>query len=264
MQGYSGVLRYELRVTRRSFILIAALLFALLAVTLAVPRVFRTPATYGGMSDNAIFPLFIIVVMFRAARKDTQFLVSRPVSRRSIHAAVLTYLAALAIALAIVLAIVQLLGYSVNQWLIKAYPTYYKTESDAMMWKPFYPKDTLSILWSALKIYVATGLFAYGYSCFLTRWKGWTLGISISVPVLLFILFLLPTVRSFMVDVNGLIENGDSLITMVVIPKWLKIIRAIIDWFKRYYDIIYWSVAASMIPLSFFVMRGTRHTASNG
>lgn len=261
MQGYTGALGYEAKSTVRGFILISLLVFALLGATLAFPGVFKVEAAYGGMSDNSIFPVFIVALMFRAARKDTVFLTSRPIARQSIHLAILTYLAALAVILAAVLTIVQLTGYGINNILIDKIPRYYKRESDAMLWNPFYPSQTLVTFWNALKTYIVTGLFAYGYACFLTRWKGWTIGLSVGVPVLAFVLFVLPTIQAFLVDATGIIENGSSPLVMIALSKWVAIVRSVIDWFSRYFEIIYWSAAAAMIPLSFLVMRKTRHTA---
>ncbi|MDR1569232.1 MAG: hypothetical protein LBS72_01935 [Oscillospiraceae bacterium] len=261
MQGYVGALRYENRSSIRPLLWMILLLTALHALTLALPGIFKFQISYGGMSDNAIFPIFIMSMMFRAARKDTVFLTSRPIARRSVFAAILTHLAILSLSLAAALTIVQLLGYFANEILSDAAPMYYKRESDEMLWNPFRPNNALDTFWRALKLYVSAGLFAYGYACLRTRWKGWTIGLSIGLPILAFVLFALPTIQSFMIDVNALIENGDSLITMIVLPKWLNIVRNIVAWFRRYFNVIYWTAAAAMVPLSFFVMRKTRHIA---
>jgi len=244
----------------RSFVLIVSMLFALLALMLALPGIFKFHMAYGGMSDNGIYYIFMVVMMFRAARKDSQFLITRPIARRSAHLAILTNLFILAAGLAASLVAVQLIGYSINKMLANAMPRYYSVSGDGMLWNPFYPKDSLLVFWNAAKNYVAIALYAYGYACFFTRWRGWTIALTVGIPVLLFVLFVLPTIQAFISDVNGLMENSDSLFAMVIIPRWINITRRIVDWFRKYFNVVLWSVAAAMIPFSFAVMRTTRHT----
>ncbi|MDR2656696.1 MAG: hypothetical protein LBB86_02575 [Oscillospiraceae bacterium] len=266
LDGFGGILTYERRSTRGGVLLLAALLTALLAATLIIPALLPgNMLNYAGISDGGVLPLFMIVTMMRAARKDTTFLLARPVSRRGVWLGLMTCLILLTLTLAALRTVFALVGYSIVLPLSRSYPDTYRfaLETEWNAWKPFTPNQTLPEFWKGIKDIVSAGLFAYCYGCLLERWKGWTIGLSIGLPVLGFVLFVLPVVYAFMTDVNLVIDGGQAsaFAAIPLLQKWIDTISAIRDWVSRYWDLLFWSGAALCVPASFFVMRTSRHTA---
>jgi hypothetical protein len=261
MQGYLGSLSYFTRTAKRSVILVVSLLAAILIGTFAIPLIFRYKLSYGGMSDNGLYFVFMIVMMFRAARKDTIFLTSRPVARRSIFLAALSEIVALAALLAITIAAFQNIGYWIYNVLTKAQPEYFGAGEYAL-WNPFTPDKSWSAFSSSFMRYLPVGVFAYTYACFLTRWKGLTIGLSVGIPLLFFAMLLLPVINDFIADFTKVVEDGKTTSALFIAPKWIEIIQNIISWFGRNWRRIYWTACACCVPISFFVMRTTRYSGT--
>jgi len=262
MQGYIGALRYYGTTLKRSLVLIMMLMVAIVAGMFLLPMIFRFRTEYTGISDNGLYFIFMIVTMFRAARKDTIFLTSRPVARRSLFLAVLTEIVSLAVVLAVSIIILQNVGYFVNEALKRGMPQYFGNVSNRRFFSPFYPRDSLTVLKNVFLRYLPMGVFAYTYACFVTRWKGWTIGISVGVPVLLVVLMLLPTVQEFLNDLGQLIDGGNPAAAMMTVPKWIDIIAGVVNWFRANWKKVYWTACVCCIPLSFLVMRTTRYSGT--
>ena len=260
MQGYAGALRYFGSTVKRGILLIFILMAAIVAGMFLVPIIFKYKLDYTGINDNGVYFIFIIVTMFRAARKDTIFLTSRPVARRSLFLAVMTEIIALSAILAISIIILQNLGYMTNEALKKNMPEIFGRSNNRRFFSPFYPRDSLSVMKNLFIRYIPVGVFSYAYACFLTRWKGWTIGISVGIPVLLIVLMLLPTVQEFLNDIEQVIDNNNRAAAMLTVPKWIDILSGVVNWFRRNWKRVYWTACACCVPLSFLVMRTTRHS----
>jgi hypothetical protein len=242
-------------------ILIVALLAAIFIGMFAIPPIFKYKLSYNGMGDNGLYLFFMIWVMFRAARRDTIFLTSRPIARRSIFLAAMTEAAALAAILALTVIAFQNLGYLLNGALTKAAPQYYGA-SNYLAAYTFTPAGTWVEFLDSFRRFLPFGIFAYTYACFLTRWKGLTIGLSVGVPLLLFAMLLLPVIQNFLTDFTKVAESGNTASALVVAPKWIEIAQNVVGWFGRNFRKIYWTVCACCVPLSFFVMRTTRYAGS--
>ncbi|MDR1263687.1 MAG: hypothetical protein LBK46_09405 [Oscillospiraceae bacterium] len=266
LDGFGGIVTYEHRSTRGGVLLLAALMAVILAAMLIVPALFPSNSlSYSGISDSGVFPLFMIVTMMRAARKDTTFFLARPVSRRGVWLGLMACLIMLTLTLAALRTILALVGYSIVLPLTRSHPGIYSfaPEAEWNAWKQFTPNQTLPELWKGIKDIVSAGLFAYCYGCLLERWKGWTIGLSIGLPVLGFVIFVVPVLYAFMTDVNMVVDGGQAsaFAAIPLLQKWIDMVGAIRDWLRRYWDWLFWSGAALCVPVSFFVMRMSRHTA---
>lgn len=263
-----GILEYERRATRRGVYLLIALMACILAAIIVLPSLgLGSVQSYSGVSDSGIFPVFMVVVMMRAARRDTTFLIARPMARGSVWLGLIAHMVMLSIILAALRVAFELIGYSIVLPLTRSKPNVYgfAPESEWAALAPFTPNQSLPTFWRGIKDIVSAGILAYCYGCLLSRWKSWTIGISIGLPVLGFVVFVLPVFIAFTGDFKRVVDSGgqSSMATasaMLLVMKWVDIIQGIMDWIEKYFDWLFWGAAALAVPASWLTMRTARHT----
>ncbi|MDR1600014.1 MAG: hypothetical protein LBS11_09155 [Oscillospiraceae bacterium] len=263
-----GIIEYERRVTLRGVYLLAALMALVLTAVLVIPALVPGGSlVYSGVSDSGMFPIFMVVTMLRAARKDTPFLVARPLARRSVWLGLAAHMVILTLVLAALRAVYALLGYSMFLQLSRVNPGVYRfsAETGWEAWKPFTPNQTLPAFWKAIQDIVSAGALAYCYGCLLARWKGWTIGLSVGLPALGFVVFVLPVVIAIAGDFERIVDSvGQSSLetasAMLLVMKWVDTIQKIMDWLWKYFDWLFWGVVALAVPASWFTTRSARHT----
>ncbi|GHU67506.1 hypothetical protein FACS1894184_07470 [Clostridia bacterium] len=260
-----GVVAYEHSSTRDGLILITTIMVVILAAMFIIPLfVTGSFSEMSGLSDGGIFPVFMIVTMLRAARKDTTFLITRPISRRGVWLGLMAHLVIVTVLLAALRAALMLAWYVIMLPLSRSHPQIYRFATESPIGGTlFTPSQAPLTFWRGFKDIVSAGLFAYCYGCLLERWKGWTIGLSLGLPALGFVIFVLPIVYAFINDINVVIDGGQTgvITSMPLLVKWIEIIQVIADWVEKYFEWLFWSAAAASVPIGYLTMRTSRHTA---
>jgi hypothetical protein len=258
MPGFLASAAYSWRVTRRGLLLILGALLLILAATLLIPTLLKNPTAYSDFADGGLFTILVAAFLYRCARKDTPYLVTRPVSRRAIWLGTMAHFITLALTLALARVLYALLGYGANFLIIRAGSPYH-TFAGADAWNPFVPSHTPSAFWSSLSILLRTGLMAYLYGCLMRRWKGWTITLTILIPAGVFLISVLPWIYLFLHDVRSLSDSASLSTVYPIAIRWIEAIQSIMQWLDHNITWLTWAVAAVCAPLSFLVMRTTRY-----
>ncbi|GHU73983.1 hypothetical protein AGMMS49992_14190 [Clostridia bacterium] len=266
MQAFAGILHYEHRSNRRGVMLLTIMMIVILLGMFVIPAILpQSTLEYNGISDSGVFAIFVFFTMMRASRKDTVFLISRPIARRNVWLGLMANLVLLTLGLAILRTAFALISYYAAIALTDIRPDIYQfaAERGYSAWETFTPSATLPTIWRGITDFISAGLFGYCYGCLLQRWKGWTIGLSIGLPVLGFVVFVLPVIYAFINDFNSVVEYGQAvLITSPnMLGKWIETVQAIVNWVQKYFDLLFWIAAAATIPISYLTMRTSRHTA---
>ncbi len=98
-----------------------------------------------------------------------------------------------------------------------------------------------------------TSIF-YLYGCMLRRFRALTISFSIGVPLLFVILMLIPAVRDALSVVQG--DNQGQIMALGL--EWLLWLQDFIKFVQMHWETIQLSTAIASLPLSYFVMRGTK------
>lgn len=259
MHDALATLQYGHRIRRSSALTVLGLLALLFGFNLLVPVLFNTHYNYVSFSNSGLYTLFMVIFMNTFAHSDTTFLCSRPLTRRGIWLGAIGFIVAYGALFTVFNIALSLLSYGVCSWLSTIAPTRY-TMAGSMAWGAFAPANTLTLARDSFMNYVAFGLLAYAYGCLLRRWRGWTIALTILIPVLMIAVFIMPTVYLFINDMEALVETQDITQMLQTLPSWLSLIQRIVLWFQEYYNVIAWSIVAACLPVSFFVMRTTRQS----
>ena len=256
MYGVWATFLYTHRVHKRPVLLVLILLVALFAVYLVLPQFIQMQYVFTDYSDGGLFGLLLIIFLIILAHSDTAYLCSRPLTRRSIWLGGMAYVLIYALVLASARLLLALSGYGLVRMLAPSFPDKYALAPDTA-WGAFVPMRSLKVWWDAFLALLAAGLVAYAYGCLLRRWKGWTIALTILIPLLGVTLMVMPTVYLFINDMEFLVQSGDVTAMLQVLPGWLALVQRVVEWLIRYYDLIFWSIVAVSVPIGLLSMRTT-------
>lgn len=259
MYGIWATFRYKHRVHQRMFWLVIILAAALLAVYMILPQFIQMKYVFTDYSDGGFFGLLLIIFLIIFAHSDTTYLCSRPLTRRSIWFGAMAYILVYAVVLATVRLALGLTGYGLVYLLAPRFPDQYAL-SPTTAWGAFYPARSLTVWKDAFLGILAAGLVAYAYGALLRRWRGWTIALTILIPLLGISLTVMPIVYLFINDMESLIQTNDISAMLQVLPGWLALIQRVVEWFTKYYDVVFWSIVAASVPVGFLTMRTTPQT----
>lgn len=256
MHGILATLRYKHSVHQRLVLLVVILLVALFALYMILPQFIQMQYVFNDYSDGGVFGLLLIIFLITFAHGDTTYLCSRPLTRRSIWLGAMAYILVYAVALATIRLLLALFGYGLVHALAPRFPNQYAL-SPATAWGAFDPSRSLTVWRDAFLGLLAAGLVAYAYGTLLRRWRGWTIALTILIPLLSISLTVMPVVYLFINDMESLVQSNDVSAMLQVLPGWLALIQRVVEWFVKYYDVVFWSVVATSVPVGFLTMRTT-------
>ncbi|MEG0766277.1 MAG: hypothetical protein RR482_01045 [Clostridia bacterium] len=258
-----GVLQYQIRTGKRGFLLICGVVALLLGINFLLPLVISGARyTYADYSDGGAFGIYVMVLMYIATHGDARFLAGQTVTRGSIWLGQMGYMVCLCALFALVRVALALIGFYGTTALSAVWPSRYgvmAVEDIGQTWG-FVPSRWSAVLWRTFTGLLLGGLFAYCYGSLFRRWKGWTIALTVGIPLLAFVSLVMPFLY---VAMNTLEEiTSDSSAAMRIIMKnasrWIEWIRKGMEFFEKYWHWIVWSAALCTMPITWAVMRKTR------
>jgi len=243
---------------------ISLAMLGILAVMFGAPALVRLLGEpgymeYSGFTDAGLLRLFVVVTMLRASGRDTSFLAVKPVPRRGIWLGFMVFLITACALLTLARVGLSMLGFRLAEGLSGVNPDVYGV-AKADQWGRFHWEDVPVMLRDTFLGLASAGVFAYCYGCLWRRWRGWTVALSILLPVGALVMYLMPYIYSILADFDNLVssEGTNPIIVMQVLPGWLQTARNVMKWFATYWDVVYWAAAGAALAAGFLVMRTMR------
>ena len=249
---FPGVLRYHYKNTGRLVLWALLIVLAAQLLSLVMPLIVDDDYGFDGIRGNfeiVFFSAFIVGII--TAGRGTRFLLRFGTPRTSVWlgnvlglfmgmAGIL--LATFLINLLVAALLFPLSGLRPDSYAMSA-STFQISLTHGLSKLPEYLLNTLE--WTAM---------FYLYACLLRRFRAVTISLSIAVPLMFIILMLIPAVREALSVVRG--DNQGQMVLLGL--RWLQFLQNVLRFIEEHWDTVQLTAGIVSLPLSYWVMRGTK------
>ncbi len=254
-----GALRYHWKTLSRAVGWALLIILAAQAMALLAPMVIRVNFTYTGVTaDLGLTMMLALLCGITVSHRSTRFLLRFGTSRLSVWLGNLIALMAGMTAFLLGTLLISMLTGALTLAISGSMPGRYAFQETfgGLRGSALYARSLragLEGLPSTILYTLEWSCLFYALGCCLRRNRVLTISVVVGIPLLMFILMLVPAVQ----EAVRAVDAADKGQLMILGVQWLKVITDIMKFIAKEWQTIQLVAAVASLPVSYLLMRST-------